>query len=301
MNLHQLEIFCAVAEERSLTRAAKKLHLSQPAISGQVKAMELFYRLCLFERTNQGVELTAAGELAYRYAKQLLHIHTNMKQALEGMSGTLPCQLAVGASTVAGGYPLPCSIFVFKERHPQSNIRLEVANSAIILEKIRIAALDLAIIEGPADDEDIIVKPCADDEMALVVPYIEPWINMREISLDQLKSLPMIIREEGSGTRTVLAAALAGHGLSLNDLNIVTEMGNLGSIKSSVEAGHGVTILPLITIRKELYTKILKALPIKDLELKLNYKVIYHRNRINSEIAKAFIRLVTDPEERAFC
>ncbi|MFZ5639538.1 MAG: LysR substrate-binding domain-containing protein [Bacillota bacterium] len=301
MNLNQLQIFCTVAEEKSLTKAAKKLHLSQPAVSGQVKAMEALYNLCLFERTSQGVELTAAGELAYRYAKQLLHIHDDMKLALEVLSCSQPCHLTVGASTVAGGYPLPCSIYVFKERHPQANIRLDVANSATILEMVRTASLDLAIIEGPVNDEDIVIKPCADDEMALVVPYAEPWIDAGEITLDELKGLPLIIREQGSGTRSVLEESLAGHGLSLNDLNIVTEMGNLGSIKSTVEAGHGVTILPLITVRKELYTKMLKALPIRDLELKLNYKVIYHRNRIISEIAKTFIRLVTDPEERAFC
>ena len=301
MNLNQLHVFCTVADEKSLTRAAKKLHLSQPAVSGQVKAMESLYNLCLFERTNHGVELTPAGEVVYRYARQLLNIHDDMKHVLEGMSNAQPCCLTVGASTVAGGYPLPCSIFVFKERHPQASIRLDVANSAAILEKVRTAALDLAIMEGPVDDAEVVVIPCADDEMALVVPYIEPWINMSEITLKGLQGLPLIIREQGSGTRSVLEAALAGHGLSLNDLNIATEMGNLDSVKSAVEAGHGVAVLPLFTIRKELYTKMLKAIPIMDLELKLNYKVIYHRNQIISEITKAFIRLVTDPEERAFC
>jgi DNA-binding transcriptional LysR family regulator len=301
MNLNQLHVFCTVADEKSLTRAAKKLHLSQPAVSGQVKAMESLYSLCLFERTNHGVELTSAGEVVYRYARQLINIHDDMKQALEAMSCAQPCHLTVGASTVVGGYPLPCSIFVFKERHPQASIRLDVANSAAILEKVRTAALDLAIIEGPVDDAEVVVIPCADDEMALVVPYIEPWINMSEITLKGLQGLPLIIREQGSGTRSVLEAALAGHGLSLNDLNIATEMGNLDSVKSAVEAGHGVAVLPLFTIRKELYTKMLKAIPIRDLELKLNYKVIYHRNQIISEITKAFIRLVTDPEERAFC
>ncbi len=301
MNLNQLQIFCTVAEEKSLTRAARKLHLSQPAVSGQVKMMESVYNLCFFERTNQGVELTAAGELAYRYAKRLLHIHDDMKQSLEAMSRSQPCHLTVGASTVVGGYPLPCSIYVFKEHHPQANIKLDVANSATILEKVRTASFDLAIIEGPVNDGDIVVKPCADDEMALVVPYVEPWIDADEITLDELKGLPLIIRELGSGTRTVLEEALAGHGLSLNDLNIVTEMGSLDSIKSTVEAGHGVAILPLITVRKELYIKMLRALPIRGLELALSYKVIYHRKQILSEIAKAFIRLVTDPEERAFC
>ncbi len=301
MNLNQLQVFCAVAEEKSLTRAAKKLHLSQPAVSGQVKAMESLYNLCMFERTNHGVELTSAGEIAYRYAKQLLNIHDDMKQALETMSCAQPCHLTVGASTVAGGYPLPCSIFVFKERHPQANIRLEVANSATILEKIRTADLDMAIIEGPVEGDDIVVKPCADDEMALVVPYIEPWLDTEDVTLEELKELPLIIREQGSGTRSVLEEALAGHGSTLNNLNVVTEMGNLGSIKSTVEAGHGVTILPLVTVRKELYTKMLKAIPIRDLELKINYKVIYHRSRIISDIAKAFVQLVMDPEERAFC
>lgn len=301
MNLNQLQIFCTVAEEKSLTKAAKKLHLSQPAVSGQVKVMESVYNLCFFERTNQGVELTPAGELVYRYAQQLLHIHDDMKDALGVMSRDQPCHLTVGSSTVAGGYPLPCSIYVFKERHPQANIKLDVANSATILEKIRTASLDLAIIEGPVNDEDIITKPCADDEMALVVPYVEPWIYVSEITLDELKDLPLIIREQGSGTRTIFEEALTRHRLSLNNLNIVTEMGNLGSIKSSVEAGHGMSVLPLITVRKELYTKMLKALPIRDLELKLNYKVIYHRKQIISEIAKAFIQLVTDPEERTFC
>jgi len=301
MNLNQLLSFCTVVEEKSLTKAAKKLHLSQPAVSGQIKAMESAYNLCFFERTNYGVELTPAGELVYKYSKQLLHIHDDMKQALEVMSKSQPCHLTVGASSVAGGYPLPCSIWIFKERHPQTNVKLEVANSATILERVQTASLDLAIIEGPVNDENMVIKPCADDEMVLVVPYVEPWIYANEVTLNELKGLPLIIREHGSGIRTVFEEALAGHGISLNDLNIFTEMGNLGSIKSAVEAGHGVSILPVITVRKELYTKMLKALPIRDLELKLSYKVVYHQKQIISDIAKAFIQLISDQEERAFC
>lgn len=301
MTLNQFTIFCTVAEEKSFSKAAKKLHLTQPAVSGQIKALESTYGISLFERTPSGVILTNAGKLAYQHIKQILHIHEGMEHSLASLAKEQPCRLVVGASTVVGGYPLPCTIWVFKERHSQANIKLEVENSISILEKIKTASLDLAIIEGPVNDKDIVQINCLTDEMALIVPYVEPWVDRDKITLDELTSLPMIIREEGSGIRAVFENELEKKGLSLRNLNVFTEMGNLESVKSAVEAGHGVSILPKMTVRKELYTKTLKALPVQGLNLELNCKIIYHKKQILTDIAKTFIKLVIDSEDRAFC
>lgn len=301
MSLSQFEVFCTVAEEKSLTKAAKRLHLSQPAVSAQIKALESNYQLPLFQRTNQGVTLTSAGEIVYQYAQQLIHIHEDMEHALDAFTKSKGSQLVVGASTVVGGYPLPCSIWIFKEQHPEAIVKLEVANSANILEKVKTAALDLAVIEGPVETNEIIVKPCGEDELVLITPYIDPWVNLEHITLTQLRQIPLILREQGSGLRCILEKALADQGLKVDDLQVYTEMGNLGSIKSAVEAGHGVSIVPRMTIRKEIYTKMLRALPITELDLRFTYKIIYHQNQILSDVAKAFIQLVTDPNERNFC
>lgn len=301
MSLNQFQVFCIVAEEKSLTKAAKRLHLSQPAVSAQIKALESNYQLPLFDRTNQGVSLTPAGDVVYQYAQQLIHIHEDLEHALDALTKTKPCQLVVGASTVVGGYPLPCSIWVFKEQNPLACVKLEVANSIEILEKVKTAALDLAIIEGPVSDEDIVIKPCGEDELVLITPYSDPWINTKQISLEQLCQIPLILREQGSGIRSILEKALEDQGLKIDNLQVYTEMGNLGSIKSAVEAGHGVSIVPRMTIRKEAYTKMLKIFPISELNLKFTYKIIYHQNQILSEVAKAFIQLITDPKERNFC
>lgn len=301
MTLNQFNIFCAVAEEKSFSKAAKKLHLTQPAISGQIKALENNYELCLFKRTPSGVDLTEAGKIVYQHAKQILHIIEGLEHSLAILTKKQPCRLAVGASTVVGSYPLPCTIWVFKEHHPQVNIQLEVENSSIILEKIKSVSLDFAIIEGPVNDENIVQKNCLNDEMALIVPYVEPWIDRENITVDELLTLPLIIREEGSGIRSMLENELKKKGVSINNLNVFTEMSKLQSIKSAIEAGHGLSILPKLTVRKELYTKTLKALPVQDLNFEITCKIIFHKNKIHTDIAKDFIRLIIDPEQRAFC
>lgn len=301
MTLNQFNIFCAVAEEKSFSKAAKRLHLTQPAISGQVKALENTYNLCLFQRTPSGVNLTEAGNIVYQYAKQIHHILEGMEDSLAILAKNQPCRLVVGASTVVGSYPLPCTIWVFKEHQPQANIQLEVENSSVILQKIKSASLDFAIIEGSVDDEDIVQLNCLTDEMALVVPNVEPWIYRGNITLDELLTLPLIIREEGSGIRSVIENELKKQGVSISNLNVFTEMSKLQSIKSAIEAGHGLSILPKLTVRKELYTKTLKALPVQGLNFELTCKIIYHKNKFLTDIAKDFIRLITDPEQRAFC
>ncbi len=301
MSLNQFNIFVAVAEEKSFSKAAKKLHLTQPAVSGQIKTLENTYGLSLFERTPSGVDLTEAGKIVYLHIKQVLHILKAMEHSLAALTNQQPHRLAVGASTVIGSYPLPCAILTFKEHHPQVNIKLEVNNSSTILEKIKSVSLDLAITEGPVNDEDIVQINFLTDEMALIVPYVEPWIYRESITLDELLTLPLILREEGSGIRFTLENELKKRGVSSSNLNIFTEMNELQSIKSAVEAGHGFSVLPKMAVHKELYTKTLKALPVQGVNFELACKIIYNKNNILTDIAKEFISLITDPEKRTFC
>ncbi|NMA67799.1 MAG: LysR family transcriptional regulator, partial [Desulfitobacterium sp.] len=137
MDTYQLKIFIAVSKFQSISKAAKALHLSQPAVSTQIKNLEEYYKGQLFERTQQGVIPTKAGEVFYQYAQKILDLQDEMEQQLEIILQHENNQIIVGASTTIGNVSLPCSIYLFKEEYPEVNIRLEIANAEEILRKVK--------------------------------------------------------------------------------------------------------------------------------------------------------------------
>ena len=148
MDSYQLKIFCMVTHLQSFSKAAKMLHMSQPAVSTHIKNLEEYYRGQLFERTPHGVTLTKAGETFYTYAKRILDLQDEMEQQLEVVLLRENNQIVVGASTTIGNVSLPCSIYLFKEQHPEVTIRLDIANSEEVVRKLYADEVDIGVLEG---------------------------------------------------------------------------------------------------------------------------------------------------------
>lgn len=300
MDSYQLKIFCMVTRLQSFSKAAKMLHMSQPAVSTHIKNLEEYYQGQLFDRTPHGVVLTKAGDVFFSYAQRILELQDEMEQQLESVLQRESNQIVVGASTTIGNVSLPCSIYLFKEEYPEVNIRLEIANADDVLRKVMSDEVDIGVLEGYHESPEINAIPVSSDELVLIVPTTHPSGD-ESISLQDFLKQPIILREDGSGTRRLLADALALHNYSINDLNVITQMTTIDAIKSAVEAGLGGAVVPRLAVRKEAYLGSLKVLKISGMEMPLNFNIIYPMNKPLSTTTKRFIKFLSDPEERFLC
>ncbi|HBV86341.1 MAG TPA: LysR family transcriptional regulator [Desulfosporosinus sp.] len=300
MDSNQLKIFCMVTRQQSFSKAAKLLHMSQPAVSTQVKNLEEYYQGQLLTRTPQGVTLTKAGEVFYNYAQKILDLQEEMEQQIESVFQHENNQVVVGASTTIGNVALPCSIYLFKEQFPEVELCLNIANAEEVLNMVMTDVVDIGVVEGDTESSTLKSLHVASDELVLIVPPQHP-AEGDTISLQDFLKQPLIMREDGSGTRKILATALARHGYSVNQLNVITEMKNIYAIKSAVEAGLGGSVMPLLAVRKEAYTGTLKVLRIMDMDMPLIFNIIFSNSRPLTTKAKQFIKFLTNPEESCLC
>ena len=300
MDSYQLKIFLAVSKFQSISKAAKVLHLSQPAVSTQIKNLEEYYRGQLFERTQQGVSLTKAGQVFFNYAQRILALQEEMEQQLENTLMHESNQIIVGASTTIGNVSLPCSIYLFKEEYPEVNIRLDIANAEEVLRKVKAEEVDFGVVEIYPESSGFSSQPITSDELVLIVPPSHP-VQTDKISFKEFLNQPLIMREPGSGTRKVLAETLSAHGYSINNLNVITEMTTIDAIKSAVLAGMGGAVVPLLCVKKEVYLGTLKALTISNLDMPLTFNIIRSDHHFLSSKARKLIKFLTDPEESFLC
>ena len=297
---NQLKIFCMVTRQQSFSKAAKMLHMSQPAVSTQVKNLEEYYQGQLLDRTPQGVTLTKAGEAFYNYAQKILDLQDEMERQLEIVFKHENNQVVIGASTTIGNVALPCSIYLFKEKYPEVELCLNITNAEEVLRMVMSDEVDIAVVEGDTESSTLKALPVATDELVFIVPPQYP-AKGDFISLQDFLKHPLILREEGSGTRKILVEALARHGYSVNQLNVITEMKNTYSIKSAVEAGLGGSVVPRLAVRKEAYSGTLRVLTITDMEMPLIFNIVYPIKRSLSTKTKQFIKFLTNPEESCLC
>ncbi|KUO74992.1 MAG: LysR family transcriptional regulator [Desulfosporosinus sp. BRH_c37] len=300
MDSNQLKIFCMVTRQQSFSKAAKLLHMSQPAVSTHIKNLEEYYQGQLLTRTPQGVMLTKAGEVFYNYALKILDLQDEMEQQIETVFKHENNQVVIGASTTIGNVSLPCSIYLFKEQYPEVELCLNIANAEEVLSMVMSDVVDLGVVEGDSVSSTLKAIHVTSDELVLIVPPQHP-AEGDVISLQDFLKQPLIMREDGSGTRKILENALARHGYSVNQLNVITEMKNIYAIKSAVEAGLGGSVMPLLAVRKEAYTGTLKVLRIIDMDMPLIFNIVYPNSRPLTTKAKLFIKFLTNPEESCLC
>lgn len=302
MNTDQLRAFCTAVKTGSISRAARDLHLTQPALSQQIQALEAQFGVELLKRNHRGVEPTAAGKAVFESGQRMLTLAGNLKEEVARIAGSTSQRLAVGASSGIGGYALPCSVYLFKEKYPEADIRLMVANTAEILERLEDREISVGLVEGPVEPRpELVATPLSVDELVLIVPPGGTWEGKTEISLEELRQQPLLVREDGSGTRHTLEAALASAGLGLKDFRITMELNSLDAIKASVEAGRGVSLVCRMAIRKELRHGSLRSLSLQGLSFPHYCTMLHPRIGSRTPLESRFIRFMRSSRERDFC
>jgi len=306
LKLSQIEAFYMVIRSGSISRAARQMHLTQPALSLQIRDLEEYFCVQLLERTNKGVKPTPAGELVYYYGQKLMSMKATLCSEIEKLQSSTAKQLRLGASTVLGGYALPCSIHSFKEKFPHAQINLSLANSQAVLEALMEGNLDIALIEGPLPEgvvlsaDEFVSRSIGEDDLVLVgAPALIPE-GREAVTLAELRGLPLLLREKGSGVRSAIEKALLVQGVQPGELNVMMEINSLDAIKSTLGMGKGYSIISYIGVRKELYYGTLKALTVEGLSYRNVFTMLHKRSAFLSPLEKAFIDFMRS-KDKGFC
>jgi DNA-binding transcriptional LysR family regulator len=239
----RLRIFVAVAERLSFSAAARALHLSQPAVSQQVAALERDLGTALFERTTRRVRLTAAGAALLARASTLLREHAEARRAVAAAEGRIAGELAVAASLTIGAYVLPASLAQLAASYPELRVRVTIENTEQVAESLLGGRADVGLVEGELDAPELLLHPLRDDELVVIAPAGHRFAGYDEIPLDDLLREPFVLREEGSGTRQIAEAHLLEAGVDPAALRVVAVLSGIDAIKATVAAGLGVSII----------------------------------------------------------
>ncbi|ALG71193.1 LysR family transcriptional regulator [Azospirillum thiophilum] len=293
MTLEQLRIFAAVADALHFTRAAETLHLSQPAVSAAVAALEAEHGLRLFDRIGRRVELTAAGHLLRREARAILAKVEEAGTMLAELSGLSRGTLRLAASQTVGNHWLPPRLLRFAETHPGIRIDLSIGNTGQVAEAVRDGSAELGIAEGAVSDPALVSEPIAGDRLRLVVGGRHPWAGLGRVGVKDMAAGRWILRESGSGTRALFEAAVRAAGLDPGGLDVAMTLPGGGVIRAALLAGLGASVLSDLIVAEDLAAGRIVAL--EGLELPARpFHLVRHRDRYRSIAERAFVRLAVE-------
>jgi DNA-binding transcriptional LysR family regulator len=248
----RLVVFRAVAEHLSFRKAAEELYLTQPAVSLQIKALEEDLGVQLFDRAGAHIALTGAGIILLGYCEKVSKLLLNAEHEIAALSGEHAGQLALGASTTIAQYVLPRLLGEFRREHPRVQTTLMSGNTEHIVEALEKQKIALGFIEGPARSREVKAVPFLEDELVLIASTAHEWAERPSVSCSEIASIPLLMRERGSGTRHVIELALQRQGIKRKSLQIVMELDSTEAIKSAVDAGLGVGFVSRWAIAKDL-------------------------------------------------
>lgn len=289
LNLHYVRIFAAVAEARSISRAASVVRISQPAVSKAISLLERQVGMPLLERQRRGVLLTPAGEALYAQARTILDAERSAEEELASLRGLETGTLRVGASTTIATYLLPELLATFHRAHPAIDLRVTSRNTREIARLLLARELDVALVEGPVHEARIQTRDWREEELVVIVAPGHPLAARRRVTAADLAGELHIIREAGSGTREVVEAALRRHAAVPRR---TLEVGGTEAIKQTVAAGLGLAIVSRAAAADQLALGTLRELRVQGMALRRRLTQLLLPGRRVSAAATAFEALL---------
>jgi len=284
VTLRQLRVFTSVARHLSFTRAARELHLTQPAVSQQIKLLEAEVGLPLFEQIGRRIQVAPAGTKLLRYANDMLDLLRDASESLAAMRGLRRGVLKLGAVSTAK-YFAPSLLSAFTPAYPEVTIQFTVGNREEVIRHLSDNGIDIAIMGRPPRELDTIAEPFARHPLVLIASPSHPLAGKRRIPLRQLANEQFLIREEGSGTRASMEHVFREHNVPFR---VSMEVSSNETIKQAVMAGMGISFLSAHTIGLELATGKLVILDITGLPIMRDWYVLHLREKRLSPITMAF-------------
>lgn len=292
LNLHLLRLFATVVRHGSFSQAAEILNISQPAISKGVRDFELQVGCRLLNRSPKGVVPTPEGLALSRHAEALFAVERAAEEELSALRGLHNGSLRIGASTTIATYMIAGYLGAFHRAHPGVDIHLVSANTRDIADQMVKQDIDIALVEGPIEDRNLVARPWRTDAMKLIAAHDHAFAAADEpIDPKLIENEIFIVREPGSGTREVVAQALASHGI---EPARTLEIGSTAAIKQVVAAGLGVSIVSAVSVRDQVKLKRLKMVAMRGLTINRQLWQLELPGRVAMPAARAFDKMLAD-------
>lgn len=288
----RLKVFYQVATHLSFTKASQALFISQPAISKHIQELEKEYNVRLFERLGSHIQLTKAGRLMLDHAHKILKDYQKLSNDMNALLQHPSGELRIGASTTISQYIVPELIAGFHRQFPHIRITMLSGNSRKIEAALAHDKIDMGMVEGSIRQPQFKYTPFMDDELVGIVRHNHPFIQAESITLDALKTTPVVIREFGSGTLDVIQQALKQQGISLSDLNIEMHFGTTEGIKHYVEHSDSLGIVSIRSVNKDIYANIFRLIEIEGIDINRRLMLVEKQGE-NSEQTRQFKQFIT--------
>lgn len=294
MNLKQLEAFVQVSESGSFSKAAKELFLTQPTISAHISSLEKELNVRLFIRNTKEVSLSDDGKDLYRYAKQITDLEKAIEERFYMDSDDGKHVITIAASTIPAQYLLPKILMCYRERYPKEQIKIMETDSSEVVTQVVDHMVDVGFTGTVLEKKHCKYIPFYKDELAVITPDTPEYRILKEQNrddIDWIKRKPLILREEGSGTRKEAEKQLKSAGISMETLDIVASIANQETIKKSVKQGMGITVLSRLAAEDE---DGLLIFPIPGADEGRDINLVYNKNYQMTRSADRFIRIVKE-------
>jgi len=288
--LRQLTIFRAVAEQLSFTRAAETLHLTQPAVSMQIRQLEENLGLPLFEHLGRRVYRTEAGHELYQYSREIAERLQELEAVLSALKGVSGGRLKVSVATTANEFAARM-LAAFARHYEGVSISLDVTNRATLLQQLDANERDAVIMGKPPEALDVIAEPFLENPLVVIAAPSHPLAGARHVSARQLEDERFVVREEGSGTRDAMCRFFEAEGVKLS---FGMELGSNEALKQVVAAGLGLGLVSLHTISQELETGRLSVLDLRGMPVIRHWYLVHRRGKRLSPVAQAFRQFVLE-------
>ena len=297
MNINQMKAFIESVQAASISKAATQLHLTQPAVSQQIQSLENSLGYQLLIRSNKGVQLTEYGKVFYSYAQSFITLWGNLQNDLANVENN-NATLQIGTCPAIGQYALPCALYLFKQKYPYNSVSVQSFSSEQILYHLKEHSFQIGFILDGYNPQDLTSYQVLKNPLILVA---SPQMDLSIIELKELHTIPLILGPENSDLQKSLRLSLSQYGFDLTPLKPLLELDGLESIKSTVRAGHGCSFLPYFSIKKELYSKELKEIKIKGVNLETSFSMVWRKEENLTEAARSFIDFIKNEGVKGFC
>ena len=287
MDIHHLRIFASVFRHKSFSKASEELFLTQPTVSDHIKTLEEELSCRLFDRLGRSIVPTKEADALYTHAVEIIEKADVLKEVIGEVRKEVAGELVIGASTIPGTYLMPSIIAAFRKAHPSTSFQIIVSDSRDIVGRILRHEFLIGIVGAKLTNHQIHYISFMEDEMiAVAAPSL---MKDGVITLQDLTRIPMVMREEGSGTRREVEKILENKGVAPEEIKIAGIFGSTDAVKQAVKAGLGISIVSKFSVTDELRCKVLKEIRLKNVLMRRNFYIITHKKRTLPLVYRAFL------------
>ena len=284
LNLTEIKIFVTAAEEMNFSKAAQRLHLSQSAVSQNIRSLEEEYDVDLFDRHGRSVRLSEVGKTILPMARELLDTSRLLQDTLQNIHGNVYGTIEIGCSTTSGKYLLPKLVAHFRDEYPDVRANINVMGRHSVIKRVLEEKFCIGVLSTKIDHSLLEYRPFYEDRIILIVHPNHPWAEYGKALPSDLLDQPIILREKSSGTHEIMLDGLKNNGVAYDKLNVVMEVGNAEAIEIAVEEGIGIAFISELAAARALKLGKVKKIEIEGLDL---HRTLYATRHVSTTCTHA--------------